>query len=377
MKPSDNLSRREFLVQSASLAGASLGLKATRSLAAADPDPEVRLGFIGLGDRGRHLVGAALASKQARVVALCDVHPRRLKNGLDLVGTNSARGFTDYRALLDRPEVDAVFIATPVHLHHAQTLAALTAGKHVYCEKPMALHPGECLDVLRACREAEARGQIYQSGLQRRYNPRYRKSMEYIHGGEPGRVLFVRAQWHAVSFARKNKPWLFHREKSGDIVLEQACHQFDIFNWIFRGTPLHASAVGGTHRDQLPGHDTLDHYGAVMEYPGGGKVLLSHLTYSIPERRFSGIYELAFCERTGVDLANALTWDDSGQTRKLCSERGNETRGAVAAFVESLLHGKRPAASAEVAYQASLAAFLCRRAIESERRVSWTEIDPA
>ncbi|MCZ6792178.1 MAG: Gfo/Idh/MocA family oxidoreductase [Planctomycetota bacterium] len=372
-----NLTRREFLVHSASIAGASLGLQRTRSLAAG-ADTDVRLGYVGLGGRGRQLLGAALSVERARVVALCDVNPKALKGALELARDHKPRGFTDYRALLEWPELDAVVIATPVFLHHPQTLEALAAGKHVFCEKPMALHPSECHELLTACRDAEARGQIYQAGFQRRYNPRYRRSIEFLHQGDAGDVLFVRAQWHAVSAARKNKPWLFRREKSGDIVLEQACHQFDVFNWVFRSTPLHAAAMGGSHRGRhFPGMNTLDHYGALLEYPGGGKVHLSHLTYSIAERRFSGIYELAFCERTGVDLANALTWDGSGQTRELCTERGSDTRRAVAAFVDCLLRGERPEANAEVAYEATLTALLCRKAIDSERRVAFTEIEPA
>jgi len=383
MAISKNLSRRQFLVHSASIAGASLGLRATRALKGDETESEVRLGFIGIGDRGRHLLGAALAVNDVRIVGLCDVHPRRLKKGLDMVGGSGVRGsrhkpqgFTDWRSLLAAKDIDAVFIATPVFLHHAQTLAALEAGKHVYCEKPLALTPWECREVLAACHEAEGRGQIYQSGFQRRYNPRYRRSVEYLHSGDAGAVHFVRAQWHAVTPPRKDKPWLNRRDKSGDIVLEQASHQFDVFNWIFQGPPTCATAVGGTRGVAgPPGRDILDHYSAVLEFDGGGKVQLSHLTYSIPERRFSGIYELAFCENTGVDVANALTWDKSGCTRQLDVHGGNDTQLAVESFVDSLIRGKRPAADALVAYQASLAALMCRRAIDTRCGVSFAEIE--
>ena len=377
-----DLSRRQFLVHSAGVAGASLGLSATRAADSSCPGAEVRLGFIGLGDRGRQLLGAALASENARVTALCDLDPAKLKRSLRIAGAREdagggPQGFTNYRALLDSRDVDAVVISTPVHLHLPQTLAALAAGRHVYCEKPLGLDVGECRQLRDACREAESRGQLYQCGLQRRYNPRYRESVRYLQGKEPGKILFVRAQWHGVASSRKNKPWLFRQEKSGGLVLEQGTHQFDVFNWIFDSPPLAAVALGGMNNPEAsaPLQDTPDHYGAILEYPGGAKVQLSHMNYSIPERRFSGAYELVFCERAGVDVANALVWDTSGKSRELCGIRGNETRLAMASFLESLLEGKRPEADIEVAYRATLSSLLCSRALESEGKISWDELE--
>jgi len=381
-KNNSDLSRRQFLVHSAGVAGASMGLRATRAADSSCSEAEVRLGFIGLGDRGRQLLGAALASANARVTALCDVDPSRLKRSLQIArgGEGSGagpRGFTNYRALLDCRDVDAVVISTPAYQHLPHTLTALAAGRHVYCEKPLGLTVEECRQLRNACADAEGRGQIYQCGLQRRYNPRYRESIRYVQGGEPGKVLFVRAQWHGVASSRKNKPWLFRQEKSGGLALEQGTHQFDVFNWVFSSTPVAAVALGGLNHSaaSAPLQNTMDHYGAVLEYPGGAKVQLSHMNFSIPDRRFSGAYELVFCENAGVDIANAMAWDASGKSRELCQARGNETRLAMASFLESLLDGKRPEADIEVAYRATLSALLCSRALESDGRVTWDELE--
>lgn len=377
---SSDLTRRDFLVHSAGFAGASLGLSATRASEAGGADSEVRLGFIGLGDRGRQLLGAALSSSKARVTALCDIDPAKLKRARQMAGAeDEPRGFTNYRALLDSRDVDAVVIATPVHLHFPQTLSALAAGRHVYCEKPLGLDVEECRQLRDACREAEGRGQIYQCGLQRRYNPRYRDSVRYLRNREGGEILFIRAQWHGVSTARKNKPWLFRSEKSGGLVLEQGTHQFDVFNWILDSTPISAVALGGTNNSAAaaPHQNTMDHYGAVLEYPGGAKVQLSHLSYSIPDRRFSGTCELVFCEHAGVDVANAMAWDSCGKSRELCKTRGNETSLAMESFLDSLLEGKRPEADIEVAYRATLSSLLCGRAIERGGKVLWDELEPS
>ena len=150
------------------------------------------------------------------------------------------RGYTNYRALLDADDVDAVLIATPVHLHAKQAVASLLAGKHLYLEKPLAGTVEECREIRAAATDAELRGLVFQIGFQRRYNTRYGLSMQHLHAGTLGDPLFVRAQWHATGNSPKTKPWIFRKEKSGDIVVEQACHQFDIFNWIFQSVPERA-----------------------------------------------------------------------------------------------------------------------------------------
>jgi len=400
-----DLSRRQFLAHSAGLASASLALGASRE--GGVRGDAIRAGFVGLGDRGRRLLGATLATPGVRVVALCDVDPSRLKRALDIFdardaqaidsgavsadaathaapggarrGRRGPRGYTDARLLFEASDVDAVVIATPSFLHREQTLAALAAGKHVYCEKPMALAPADCTEVLAACRAAEVRGQVYQGGLQRRYSPRYRDSVAFVRSGEAGEILFVRAQWHAVGASRSSKPWVHRRDRSGDIVVEQGTHQFDVFDWVLGGPPLAAVAMGGrSHPSTSSGlGDVLDHYGATIEYPGGVKVQLSHLTHAIPDRRFAGVYELAFCEQAGVDLGNALAWDATGRARELSAARGSDTQLAVAAFFESVATGRRPLADAQTACRATLAALLCQRAIDTGRRVTWDEIETA
>src|SRR5262245_42061428 len=184
------------------------------------------MGFIGLGDRGTQLLNVALRIPGARIAAICDPDPAHLRRAADLAREHQPRPASDLRGLFSRGALDAVVIASPVYLHRDHALAALAAGCHVYLEKPMAMDAAGARQVLTAAEAAESRGQVFQMGFQRRYSPRYRSSMEAIHRGDAGKVLFIRAQWHATGDpARANKPWYFRREKSGDIVLEQACHQ--------------------------------------------------------------------------------------------------------------------------------------------------------
>jgi len=385
-----NLSRRQFLAQSAGIAGASLGI-GLPSQARAGSGSEVRLGLIGLGDRGRHLLEALRALPRehgapcSRVTALCDVNPKHLRRALEHfrdTGPSSLRprGYSNYRALLDDPDVDAVVIATPVHLHAEQTVTALAAGKHTYTEKPLAHTVEACAEVARAARQAQDCRRTLQVGLQRRYSPRYRRSIDCVHSGEAGRVLFVRAQWHAAGNPPKDKPWLFDVEKSGGMVLEQACHQFDVFNWLLRSTPLKACGLGGTSRflGVPPRRNTMDHYGVVLEYPGGAHVQLSHLSFALPDRRFSGIYELVFAEKLGLDLSNAVAWSETGATRQLLLEAGppgwSDTQLAMKGFLDSIALGRTPEAGLDSGIHSALTAILCQRALESGRVVEWKEL---
>ena len=382
-----NLSRRQFLAQSASLAGASMGLAARG--ADGDDAPPLRLGFVGLGDRGLRLLRTTLdlvrEGGPCSVAAVCDVDPAKLRRGLDFAtrGTTGVagddrptRGFTHYKALIDSGGVDAVVVATPVYQHAEQVITVIAAGKHVYCEKPLSADLQDGARVLEVATGAEEAGQVFQIGLQRRFNPRYRASIEFLRRGEAGKIHFVRAQWHTAGHGNQAKPWLFRAEKSGDMIVEQASHQFDVFNWLFGSLPCAACGMGGTNhfRGEPPGRDTMDHYGVVLEYPGGAKVQLSHISFAVPERRFAGISELVFAEHMGVDLGAALAWNRTGETVRLKAPRGADTQAAMVEFVGAARARVPSSVNARVGYDAAVTALLCRRAVETGRTVRLEEL---
>ena len=103
---------------------------------------------------------------------------------------------------------------------------------------------------------------------------------------------------------------------------------------------------------------------------------LSHVSFAVPDRRFAGIYELAFAERAGVDLSNAVVWTPDGEARHLPVASGSETRLALESFLRCVSTGEHPQASAEAGFEAAVAALLCCRAIEQGRTVEWEEVAP-
>src|SRR5437588_12920368 len=123
--------RRQF-GKAAAAAWMATAFSTRRILGAND---RVRIGFIGVGNRGDQVLDAFLAHKDAEIVAICDIYQPYIDFAAKKAGGQPAR-FTDYRKLLETKDLDAVAIATPDHWHALQTIHACEAGKDVYVEKP-------------------------------------------------------------------------------------------------------------------------------------------------------------------------------------------------------------------------------------------------
>src|SRR5690606_33096144 len=125
-------SRRTFLNTGIT---ASAVLLSTRRARAADARADIRAAMIGTGGRGRGVLRAVVNSPGVKVTALCDINEKNLDQGAKIAERDKPKRFSDYRNMLEHPELDAVFIETPCHLHYEMVDAALRAGKHVYGEK--------------------------------------------------------------------------------------------------------------------------------------------------------------------------------------------------------------------------------------------------
>ena len=188
------LNRRRFLGCSAA---ASLALSQGNLAEAAASDAEakpVRLGLIGVGNRGTALLRALLELPGTPIVAVCDLEPKHRQRGQGIV--EKARGlkpeaYDDPRRVLERPDVDAVIVALPCDLHENLYSDAIAAGKHLYAEKPLALTLDGC-DRLIA--EADRTPKLaVHLGFQRRSNPRFHDGVELIRRGELGPLIEARA----------------------------------------------------------------------------------------------------------------------------------------------------------------------------------------
>src|SRR5439155_8492858 len=268
-------------------------------------------------NRGSFLERHMLKVPGIKVVAICDINPDNLKAAMDQASAagHSPEAYSEYRKLLDRKDVDAVVIATPVDFHKEMAVAALEVGKNVYAEKPMAMTPEDCRIVTNAA--ASAKG-IFQAGFQLRHDPNRAASMRFIKQGGIGKVLFLQGYRHTNDLPRQTL-WYFDRTRSGDNIVEQACHIIDLMVWAAGTHPLRAFGSGGVnlYKDVPPGRTTMDNYTVIYEFPKNVRFVFSHIYFDPPA--FSGIKERVFGSKAAVDLATATVTelDKESSARKL------------------------------------------------------------
>jgi predicted dehydrogenase len=149
----------------------------------------IRLGFIGVANRGGQLLTAFTTHDDIEVVALCDVYRPALEKA-NARFDGKAATYGDFRELIDRKDIDAVVIATPDHWHAIQTVTACDAGKDVYCEKPMSITIHEGRRMVEAARRNQ---RVVQVGTHRRSSPLYQKLSEETVAGKVGKITVSRA----------------------------------------------------------------------------------------------------------------------------------------------------------------------------------------
>jgi predicted dehydrogenase len=169
MNALQSLNRRDFILGSGRAAAALAAgtLAAPSILRGATPESEpVRVGHIGIGTRGGDILRAAASNPGCRVVAVCDVYQQHLRKGAEMSNNPDVRSHTDYHALLDDPQVEAVVIGTPDHWHEQMLLDAVAAGKDVYCEKGWTTSVAAAKRMRDAVRKAGAVMQLGHQGRQ-------------------------------------------------------------------------------------------------------------------------------------------------------------------------------------------------------------------
>ena len=250
----------------------------------------VQYGIIGVGSRGWYHTKHLKNIDAGRCTALCDVDQAHLDRAATTIGTNPSK-FKDYRELLERKDVDAVIIATPLFLHFPITKDSLLAGKNVFCEKSLVFKPEE-VHQLRALAKEHSK-QVLQVGLQRRYSRFYQAVYDMVQKGILGDVTHMQAQWHRNPgwkmtqypnlAEQKLKNWRLYKEYSGGMSAELASHQLDVADWMFGSGPEYVIGVGD-HSFIFDGRDIMDNIQMIYKYParadgkGAKKLSCSYLS---------------------------------------------------------------------------------------------------
>ena len=282
----DQLSRRSVLAMTAA--------SATRVLGAND---RIRLGLIGSGGRGQHLMRMANQAGGHQWVAICDAWDQRRDEAIQFANGDSVAKIADYRALLDRKDIDAVIVATWDHLHSQIGADACRAGKDVFVEKPMTSLPMQGHDLVKTVRGTE---RVLQVGVQQRSISHFIEAKQrFFDSGLIGEVNLVRTWWNAnngyltpVPSGMEKKPagldweaclgWLpkipwdpkryFNRFAYWDFSTGGQTgglfvHLVDVAHWYLGlKAPQSAAALGGIYL-YPDGRDTADTIAMIVEYP--------------------------------------------------------------------------------------------------------------
>jgi predicted dehydrogenase len=193
-----NATRRQFLKDAAAGAVGAAALPMIVPASAlglegkAAPSERIVVGTIGTGGQGKGIMGQMLGQPDTQVVAVCDVDKRHLNSGLAMVnekyGNKDCKAYADFRELVARKDLDAVQVTTPDHWHALASIAALNAGKDVYCEKPLANSVGEGRGIADA---AKKNNRVLQTGSHERSGDNARYACELVRNGRIGKVHTV------------------------------------------------------------------------------------------------------------------------------------------------------------------------------------------
>jgi predicted dehydrogenase len=418
----DRISRRSFVETVGLSAGAAALLASQGTSTAVGANEKVRLGLIGAGSRGNQLLDVFLPQDDVEFVAVADVDDRHASETAERI--NKAKGSMpaasrDYRAMLERKDLDAVVIATPDHWHAAPTIQAVQAGKDVYVEKPVGHNVAEGQAMIKAARKYQ---RVVAVGTQQRSSHHFQQAVETVRSGKLGKVFWVQT-WNFENISpvgMSNQPdeatppyvdydrWLgpaparpFNRNRfhllfrwffdyAGGMMSDWGVHLNDIVLWALDANgPKSVYTTGGIFTTE-DNRDTPDTLQVIYDFPQ------CTLTYSM--RKGNGLqlnghdYGILFCgtdgslllDRSGYDIIPDRVIEPYGfrliygkrELRKIALEKehvkGDDGSKAHARnFLDCLKSRERPTTDIEIAHRSTNTCHLGNIAYQLGRKLEW------
>jgi predicted dehydrogenase len=329
-KKSNLTTRREFITKTGiAAAGVTIGAAGLTSVSCGrsiGPNDKIRVGFIGIGNRGTQVMDLFRAEPDVEVAALCDIYqpyldrdfskvsPRikeLIGNKVPKMGENfpaSVAKYTDYRKLLEDKSIDAVMIATPDHWHAIQTIDALKAGKHVYVEKPLAKTVKEGRAMIEAAKKTKL---VVSVGLSRRGSTTYQRLAKEVPAGKIGKITYASGAYVSNMFPngigklkpedppadfnwdmwlgpKKMQPYQYNLapymfrwwEEYDNQIANNGVHSLDLLRWVLNEkSPKSIVTIGGRYavNDDRTIPDTMQ---TMFEFPSGLLVVYTTLEAS-------------------------------------------------------------------------------------------------
>ncbi|WP_338873896.1 Gfo/Idh/MocA family oxidoreductase [Spirosoma sp. SC4-14] len=216
---------------------------------------ELGIGVIGMGGFGLFAVQQFLQTPHTKLVAIAGSKRDEAMVTAKRFGADQLASLDE---LVNHPDVDLVYIATPPFLHYEQAMLALNAGKHVICEKPLAINPEQGREMIETARQ---KGLLMVTNLMQRYNPMFARIKHLIDKKLLGEFLHGYFENYAGDEGLSPEHWFWDRSKSGGIFIEHGVHFFDMFaGWLGEGTVKAAQVL------TRPGSAIEDQVQATVEY---------------------------------------------------------------------------------------------------------------
>ncbi len=398
--------RRNFVKQAALGAAAFLVYPPSRVLGAND---RVRVGMIGVGGRGQDLLKQVLKVPQAELVAIADVYTRRRDEAKQLAP--GIQTLDDHRRLLDRKDIDAVIVASPLHIHARHFVDTLAAGKDLYSEKTMTWSIPEAEQCLAAANKSD---RVVQIGLQHESSGALADARKWIKDGIAGKITQVESwmsrnsrhgngqwvrpippdctaenvNWKAFLNGRPDRPfdphkfmnWRLFWEFSGGNVTENMVHQIA---WIMTALDLplpNAAYMSGGVFSEKDGRQMPDTIVVTLDFPNETVVAwqstFSNSQYGLGERLLGSDGTIEH-----VSGANDMVTGRSAESTRYYPEKVNRPDGAalkgetpnqnhMANWIDCVRTRKTPNAPVEIGYRSAIAAHMANMAYRQKQRVT-------
>ena len=424
--------RRQFMAGTLAAAGIAVSPRMAGAVGAND---KIRMGFIGVGNRGSQLLHLFMAQPDVEVAALCDVYEPFLSRDFSKVAQRykdelgeripslgetfpkPPKLFKDYRKLLDDKEIDAVCIATPDHWHALIMVDAVKAGKDVYCEKPLTATITEGRRMVQAQKET---GRVVAVGLNRRGNPSYRKLAEELHGGKLGNLCVAHAarisnlspngigkqqpaeppkdfDWDMWLGPRAFRPYRYNITPYkfrwyGDFssqVGNWGVHYIDVMRWMMGET---APCAVSAHGSKLLDHDAdiMDTMAVTFEFKSGRLITFDMLEscggpiFPYGEVELRGAKGVVYADERGYKMIPSSagqfqTWkkqmepEDFVVKEKALPDGSSSvsTGGLIRDFLDCMKSRKEPFCPLEEGHRSTSFAHLANIAVKVKQRLEW------
>jgi len=360
-----------------------------------------RLGMalVGSGRRGREVMKAFLSTGRAELHCIADVYDVQRNRAKDFLAVKPDEVVAIEEAL-NRQGIDAVLIGSPDHLHLTHALAALSAGKHVYLEKPTSHHFEEGSRFIEAVHRS---GKICQTGTQQRSGAHYKRAKEEIFDkGKLGKVVFARAVWHDFAWQRRRiepqpKPagldwerflgpapkvpyewvrydsWRYFPDYGGGLLADILTHWADVAQWMMNETrPLNAVATGGIYQ-MKDGRVNPDTVNAVLQYAGnqnGGWNLTFESSVLPIRNERPGVFFEGTDGTLEITRAEYVFTPNKGEPQVVKAEGSLEVAHATD-FLDSVKNGSRTSADIQTGVEACNPVHLAKAAYWKRKRMKF------